>query len=153
VVLSQMGERVIPRVLAGKAMRVVGDPDVRHTWTFITDVARALITIGADERAWGRAWYAPSNAPLTQRQLIEALCAAAGVPTVEVGSIPPLALRTLGLFVPMIHELQETAYQFNRPFVMDSVAMQSTFGLMPTALDASLVETVAWYRSRPVVRH
>src|ERR1022692_1371854 len=36
-----MGERVIPRVLAGKAMRVVGYPDVRHTWTFITDVARA----------------------------------------------------------------------------------------------------------------
>jgi nucleoside-diphosphate-sugar epimerase len=153
VVLSQMGERVIPRVLVGKAVRVVGKPDVPHTWTFINDVARALIAIGGDERAWGRAWHTPSNTPLTQRQLIEALCAAAGVPTVDVALIPPLALRALGIFVPMIRELQETVYQFNSPFVMDSAAMQSTFGLTPTSLDASLIDTVDWYRARSAASH
>jgi nucleoside-diphosphate-sugar epimerase len=102
VVLSQMGERVIPKVLAGKPVRVVGACDVPHTWSFINDVARALVTIGSDERAWGKPWHAPSNPPLTQRQMIDALGAAAGVPALKVSSIPPLVLSALGLFVPMI---------------------------------------------------
>jgi nucleoside-diphosphate-sugar epimerase len=147
VVLSQMGERVVPKVLAGKPVRVVGACDVPHTWTYINDVARAVVTIGSDDRAWGRAWHAPSNPPMTQRQMIAALSAVAGVPAVKVGSIPPLALKALGLFVPLIREVQETEYQFNRPFVMDSSAMQEVFGMKPTSLDTSLVDTVAWYRT------
>jgi nucleoside-diphosphate-sugar epimerase len=147
VVLSQMGERVIPTVLAGKPVRVVGACDVAHTWSFINDVARALVTIGSDDRAWGKPWHAPSNPPLTQRQMIEALGAAAGMHAVKVRSIPPLVLRGLGLVVPMIREVRETEYQFNRPFVMDSTATQETFGLTPTSLDTSLLETVAWYRT------
>jgi nucleoside-diphosphate-sugar epimerase len=148
VLLSQMGERVIPRILAGKAVRVVGNTDLAHSWTYINDVARALIAIGGDQRAWGRAWHAPNNPPLSQRQMIQALGGAAGMKSVNVGSIPPLVLSVMGLFVPTVREVHETMYQFNQPFVMDSSAMTETFGLTPTSLEASLDATIAWFKGR-----
>jgi nucleoside-diphosphate-sugar epimerase len=148
VVLSQMGERVIPRILAGKGVQVVGRTDLPHSWTYINDVARALVAVGGDERAWGRVWHAPNNPPLSQRQMIRALGVAAGMKNVKVSSIPPVALRALGLFNPTIRELHETMYQFNQPFVMDSSAMTETFGLTPTSIEASLDATIAWFKGR-----
>jgi nucleoside-diphosphate-sugar epimerase len=144
--LSQMGERVILRVLARKAVRVIGDPDATHSWTFITDVARALIAIGSDERAWGRAWHTPTNAPMSQRQFIAALCAAANVSEGRISSIPPALTRALGLLVPTIREIAEIRYQLDSPFVVDSSAAQSLFGLRPTPLPQALQDTVSWYR-------
>lgn len=146
VLLSQMGERVIPRILAGKDVQVVGKADLPHSWTYIDDVARAVIAIGGDQRAWGRAWHAPSNPPLSQRQMIQALGIAAGMHGIKVGSIPPLALTMLGLFNSTIRELHETMYQFTQPFVMDSSAMTATFGLTPTPVEASSDATVAWFK-------
>jgi hypothetical protein len=141
-----MGERVIPRVLAGKSVRVIGDPDAAHSWTYITDVARALIALGSDERAWGRAWHTPTNPPMSQRQFIAALCAAANLPAIGVGTIPSGVTRALGLLVPTIREIAEIRYQLDHPFVVDSSAAQIAFGLLPTPMPEALTDTVSWYR-------
>ncbi len=142
---SHLGERVVPKVLAGKRVSVVGDPDMPHTWTYTRDMARLVVTAAADERAWGRAWHAPSNEPRTQREAVDDLARVAGVPPVPVGSIPATALRALGLVNPTLRELRETMYQFTRPFVMDSEAAQQTFGLQPTPWVDVLSETVRSY--------
>jgi nucleoside-diphosphate-sugar epimerase len=152
VVLSELGERIIPRLLAGKPVRVLGNPDVQHSWTYIWDVARALIVLGSDERAWGRAWHTPTNPPLSQREIIAALCTEAGVRIPQVRTIPELATRALGLFAPTIRELAEVRYQFEMPFVVDSSATQGTFGLAPTPLPKALEETVRWYREPRVTK-
>jgi nucleoside-diphosphate-sugar epimerase len=149
VLLSELGERIIPKLLAGKQVRVLGDPDMPHSWTYIWDVARALTVLGSDQRAWGRAWHTPTNPPLTQREIIASLCTAADVPLTHVRTIPALATRALGVFVPVIRELAEVRYQFEMPFIVDSSAAQSTFGLVPTPMAKALAETVSWYREAP----
>jgi nucleoside-diphosphate-sugar epimerase len=146
VLLSELGERIIPRLLAGKQVRVLGDPDMPHSWTYILDVARALTVLGADQRAWGRAWHTPTNPPLSQREIIAALCMAADVPVTHVRAIPTLATKVLGVFVPTVRELAEIRYQFEMPFIVDSSAVQSTFGLAPTPMAKALEKTVSWYR-------
>jgi nucleoside-diphosphate-sugar epimerase len=50
---SHMGSRVIPRLLAKKSIRVLGSPDVPHSWTYVPDVARTLVVLATDARAWG----------------------------------------------------------------------------------------------------
>jgi nucleoside-diphosphate-sugar epimerase len=120
-----------------------------HSWTYIWDVARALTVLGSDQRAWGRAWHTPTNPPLTQRGIIAALCTAADAPRSHVRTIPALATRALGVFVPVIRELAEVRYQFEMPFIVDSSAAQSTFGLVPTPMAQALAETVSWYREAP----
>jgi nucleoside-diphosphate-sugar epimerase len=144
---SQLGDRVMPRVLAGKGVQLLGDVDQPHTWTAPVDVARTLVTAAADERGWGRAWHVPSNAPRTQRQAVDDLAAAAGVPSVKVSTVPTVMLRVVGLFQPVIRELKETEYQRERPYVLDDTAARETFGLEPTPWNEILAGMVEHYRA------
>lgn len=145
---AHLAERVVPRVLDGRTVRVLGDPDVAHTWTYIDDVARALVVLGTDERAWGRVWHVPSGTARSQRQMVEAFADAAAVPAPKVVSMPTWALRAIGFLSPAVRELGEIRYQFERPFVMESTAFTETFGVPPTPLDRSALATVRWWRSR-----
>ncbi|MGL5857494.1 MAG: NAD-dependent epimerase/dehydratase family protein [Angustibacter sp.] len=143
---SHLGQRVVPRLLRGRGIRVVGDPDAAHSWSYVPDVARTLVTVAADARAWGRPWHVPSLPARSARSMITELCRVAGVEPVTVGVIPAGALRLGGLVMPVLRELREVQYQFDRPFVMDSSAATDTFGIEPTPLDEALAATITWYR-------
>ena len=143
---SHLGERVVPRLLAGKDVTVMKSADTAHTWTATDDVARLLVTVALDERAWGRAWHVPSNPPRTQREAVGDLCRIAGLDPVKVKEYPSLLIRGMGLFNPLMRELPEVAYQLEDPFVLDSTAAQQTFGLAPTPWDDVLGGVIASYR-------
>jgi len=143
---SHLGERVVPRLLAGKSVTVMKSADTSHTWTATGDVARLLVTVAADERAWGRPWHVPSNPPRTQREAVGDLCRVAGVQPVTVKEYPDMLIRGMGLFNPMMRELPEVAYQLKEPFVLDSTAAQRTFGLEPTPWDDVLEGVIASFR-------
>jgi nucleoside-diphosphate-sugar epimerase len=145
---SMLGDRVVPRILAGKGVQLLGDVDQPHTWTSPVDVARTLITAGSDARGWGRAWHVPSNPPRTQRQAVDDLADAAGVPRVKVSSVPSVVLWGMGLFVPLMRELKETDYQRERAYVLDDSAARTTFGLEPTPWAQVLSAMVAAYADR-----
>lgn len=112
--------------------------DVPHSWTSIADVAQTLVAVAVDERAWGRAWLVPTNPPLTVRALAERFTEVNGLPKAKLTEVPYAVLWTMGLFSPMLRELRTTRYQFTRPFVVDSVETEQTFGIPPTNLDAAL---------------
>ena len=142
---GHMGDRVIPRLLAGKSVSLLGDLDQPHSWSAVDDVARTLVALGTDERAWGRAWHVPTVAPLSQRELVLRMCELANVSPVKIKAMPKLALRAAGLFVPAVRELGEVSYQFDAPFVIDSSETTDVFDLSPTALDVTLRATLASY--------
>jgi nucleoside-diphosphate-sugar epimerase len=144
---SIFGDRFIAPILAGKPVRIPADPDQPHSLTYLPDVARALATVGSDERAWGRAWHVPTSRALTIRQVAERLATLAGAPAPRVTSIPHWMMRAAGLFSPLLRELEETRYQFVRPFIVDSSAFESTFGIAPTPTDVALKQTLSWWRA------
>lgn len=129
---SHLGERTIPKLLAGKNVQVLGSPDTRHTWTYTEDMAMTLVALGADERAWGRAWHVPSALECTQREAIARLAEIAGVPMPKVSTVPGFLLKAMGVVNPVMRELPEVAHQLEQPFVMDSSAAQHELGLVPT---------------------
>src|SRR5215467_8944185 len=143
---SPLGDRVVPRLLAGRAVQVLGSADAAHSWSYVGDVARLLVTVGADPRAWGRPWHVPSNPPRTQREAIADMARVAGVPPVRVRVMPRSMLRLAGLFSPVLRELPEVAYQMERPFILDSSAAEAAYGLRPTPWEDVLAETIAFYR-------
>lgn len=138
--------RVVPRILKGKSVSLIGSVDQPHTWTAPADAARLLVTVAAEERGWGRAWHVPSNAPRTQRQVVDDLADTAGVPHVPVKSLPGAMVTLLGLFSPAIKELAETSYQRDRPFVVDDSAARVTFGMAPTPWEEILSQIIGHYR-------
>ena len=128
---SHLG-RQLETVRRGRRAWVIGDPDAARSWAYLPDVAATLVTLGTDERAWGRAWHVPSTPPRSQRQALTDLAAALGVPPVPVSAVPWPVLRTLGLAVPMLREIVAVRHQFDQEFVIDATATTSVFGLQPT---------------------
>jgi nucleoside-diphosphate-sugar epimerase len=145
---DHLGQRFMPKLLAGKRLSHIASPDVPHSWTYLPDVGRTLATLGTDERAWGRAWHVPTNPPQTYRQMAELIATEAGLGTPKVSAIPHSLQRGLGLVMPLMRELEEVRHQFTDPFVLDSTAAQATFGIEPTPMAEALTETVAWWRSQ-----
>jgi nucleoside-diphosphate-sugar epimerase len=130
-------------LLAGKRAYVPAKLDVPHSWTSTIDVARTLITIARDERAWGTAWLAPTNPPLAVRDLAARFTKVAGAPEPKLTAVPYPVLWTGGLFSTMLRELRTTRYQFDRPFVIDSTLTERTFGLPPIDLDEALASVAS----------
>jgi nucleoside-diphosphate-sugar epimerase len=109
-------------------------------------VASALAIAGTDGRAWGRAWNVPTNPPLSAQALAERLCTLAGAPAPRIARMPRWVINAVGVLSPLVRELRETRYQFDRPFVVDSSAFESTFGIAPTPIDEALEATLEFYR-------
>jgi nucleoside-diphosphate-sugar epimerase len=130
-------------LLAGKRAYVPAPLDIPHSWTSTADVARTLVTVATDERAWGEAWLVPTNAPLTIRELAGRFARVANVPAPKLSVIPYPVLWASGLFSPMLRELRTTRYQFTRPFVLDATLTERTFGLAPSDLDTVLKSVAA----------
>ncbi|MFN0089341.1 MAG: NAD-dependent epimerase/dehydratase family protein [Acidimicrobiales bacterium] len=149
VIDAHMGERVLTRVLAGKAVRVLGAADLAHSFSFVPDVTALVAALAAAPAgpAWGRPWLVPSTTT-TQRELVHALGEAAGAGVVQVSTVPGPALAALGLVSPRLRELREVHHQLAAPFVIDAADTSAEFGLHPTGLDAACGETVAWWRAR-----
>lgn len=143
---SHMGDRTVPRVLAGKSVRFIGDPSVGRSWTYIDDVCDTMVTAATDDRALGRAWHVPSIEPISASDYVGAIAAEAGVDRAQVGRIPNIALRLGGLFVPVLRELPEMLYQFTSPFVIDATDTTETFGIEATPLAEQVRSIVSAYR-------
>jgi nucleoside-diphosphate-sugar epimerase len=139
---SVLGDRVVPRVLRGRGVSVIGKTDRLHTWSYTGDVATMAVTAASDPRAWGRAWHTPSGPPRTQRQAVDDIARVAGLEAVPVRGLPSPLLWAAGLFSPLMRELRETEYQFTEDFVMDSAAAQQAFRLEPTPWDCVLTEVL-----------
>jgi hypothetical protein len=138
---------VLPRLLAGKRAFVPADLDVPHTWTNPLDVARLLVTVASDASAWGRAWHAPSVEPRSIRELSRDATRVADVRPARLARMPYPALWASGVFDATVRELRETQYQFSAPFVLDSSAAQTAFGLRPTPYEDSLRQTIDGLRT------
>jgi nucleoside-diphosphate-sugar epimerase len=142
---SHAGERVVRPVLAGKRVWVVGSADQPHAFTYVPDLAAAMIRAAQTPQLWNKVWHTPSVPAVTQRHLATAFAEAAGAAKPKVGAVPGWAFRALGLFAPDLREVAEMLYQFEKPFVMDSGASQAALGLRPTPLKEAAAATVAWW--------
>jgi len=140
---SRVGSRVMPKILASKPAQVLGDIDVKHTWTYPLDVARLMQIIATDSKAWGKAWHVPSNEAKSQKDLVSELAAVAGIKNPKLSSVPNFMWNLLALFNPLMKALKETAYQMQRPYILDESAARKAFGMQPTSWKQILNDVVA----------
>ncbi|MFF4104725.1 NAD-dependent epimerase/dehydratase family protein [Streptomyces sp. NPDC001903] len=145
---GHLAGRVVPPLLRGKPVSTLGDPDAPHSWSYLPDVARALVAVAGEERAWGRAWHAPTGPARSVREMVDLLAAQAGAGPVAVRRLPSAVLGAASLFSPLLRELKEIRYQFDRPFIVDSTACETEFALRATPVDEQVEATVDWWRGR-----
>ena len=148
---GHFGSRSMPQLLSGKAIQLLGNVDVPHSFTYVPDVARALIAAATNERMWGQAWHVPTVAAGTQREMATAIAAAAGAPPAKVKAVPWSILRVMGIAKPMIKEITKLRYQFDRSYILDSTRSEEVLGQRPTPLAEGIAELVASWRDSQTV--
>lgn len=149
VLVSSVGEGVFGRILAGKAAQVLGDPDQLHSYTFVDDFARALVTLAEREEAYGRAWHVPTAAAVTTREFVRTVHQEAGHPgEPKLMVAPKLALSLLAPWNPTMRAVRESLYQSERPWVVDDRAYTTAFGGGATDPRDAIRATLGWYRAR-----
>ncbi|MGX1159199.1 nucleoside-diphosphate-sugar epimerase [Arthrobacter sp. SLBN-100] len=146
--MAHAGERMVPAILAGKNLNVLGSATQPHSFTFVPDLAAAMIAAAETPSAWNKVWHAPTGPALTQQELANSMARAAGKPAPKVRVLPGWAVRAVGIFSTDARELAEMLYQFEKPFVMDSSLTEATLGISPTPLDEAAAATVAWWRQQ-----
>jgi len=151
--VSMLNSFVIARAAAGKGVWLIsGSPDVPHSWTYLNDIGALAATLATDDRSWGRVWHVPTGDPRTARQVAADVARLAGRPAPGVRSMPA-PIKLLARVSATVRELDETSYQFERPFVLDSELTRRTFDLEPTDWEQALTGTIAWLgRGAPTAR-
>ncbi|MEJ2720790.1 MAG: NAD-dependent epimerase/dehydratase family protein, partial [bacterium] len=150
---SVLTEMVFKNFGNGKKANWLGSAKCRHSFTYTTDAAGATAQLGNTADAYNQVWHLPTaRDPLTGQEWIEAIAAEMGVePKYQVAS--KLVVRVMGLFVPIMREMVEMMYQYDRDYVFDSSKFDKRFGVEPTPyLDGirSIVEKDYGVRSGPV---
>jgi nucleoside-diphosphate-sugar epimerase len=144
---SAMGERVFPAVVSGGRAAAAGRLDVPHTYTYIADFGRALVTLGRHESAWGRAWHVPNPETVTTGEFIRIAFEEAGTPP-RMGGTGPAMMRIAGHFIRGARETVEMMYAYEKPWIVDDSRFVAAFGPGATPLREAIRRTVDWYREQ-----
>ncbi len=150
---SGMGERVFPPAMNGKGVFILGDPDKRHSYSYMPDIGATFVAIatyiGAESDVYGKVWHVPSAETLTTRAFVEKVYAAYGQPP-KISKAPVLVVRLMGLFNPVVREVIEMMYQFDVDFIIDGETTRRILDVQTTPLDVAIRETADWYKVKPL---
>lgn len=138
---SSVGSRLFDPIVKGKACTVMGNPDKKHTYTFIDDFGKALVVLSKHDDAFGQAWHVPNAETVTTREFIEMAYRLAGFPAV-IRTMGKGMLRLGGLFIPAAKESIEMLYQFEENFIVESSKFTKRFGMNATPLEKALEKTL-----------
>ena len=113
------------------------------------DFARGLVTLGERDEALGQAWHLPCAPTPTQRELATLIFEEAGQKP-KLGEAPSFLFKAVGLFVPIMRELAEMLYQWERPYLFSHAKFDKAFGASDVLPHREAIrETVAWFREHP----
>lgn len=143
---STAGERLFEPAIAGKAAQVLGNPDLPHTFTYLPDFGRALVTLGTRDEAIGETWHVPSAETISTREFASFVFEAAGQP-LALKVLPPALLAVLALVNPTLRAVREQQYQRTAPWVVDHSKFARVFGVEVTQHREAIAATVDWFAS------
>jgi len=137
---SFINEMVIKSLKKGKSADWLLDTDKKHSFTFTPDAARATAVLGNTDDAYNQVWHLPTDSnTLTGRELV-GLFAKELDAKPRVRPVPMWMLKILGLFIPIMKEIQEMSYQYNRDYFFDSSKFDKRFKFKTTTYGEGVKE-------------
>ncbi len=140
---SILTETVFSPLSKGKKASWLSSDKFKHSFTYTPDAGRATALLGNSEDAYNQVWHLPTASnPLTGKEWIEAIATEIGVePKYNVAG--KFIVRALGLFIPIMKELPEMMYQYDRDYVFNSDKFGEHFNLKPTPYFEGIKEVVS----------
>ncbi|HEX7585131.1 MAG TPA: NAD-dependent dehydratase, partial [Prolixibacteraceae bacterium] len=129
---SMLNETVIKPLSAGKKANWMSSASFKHSFTYTPDAGKATAILGNTVDAYNQVWHLPTTSnPLTGKEWIESIAKELGEKP-HFQNVPKFLVRILGLFVPIMKEMVEMMYQYDRDYVFDSSKFNQRFKFKPT---------------------
>jgi nucleoside-diphosphate-sugar epimerase len=139
---SFLTEIVFKNLKKGKAANWFIDADKKHSFTYTPDAARATAMLGNTDDAYNQVWHLPTdNNALTGREIIGLIAKEMNIKE-KVSVMPMWLIKILGLFIPILREMPEMMYQYNRDYFFDSSKFDKRFNFKTTTYQDGVKQTV-----------
>lgn len=139
---SLLNEMVIKPLNNGKTASWMGSLDCKHSFTYTPDAGKATALLGNTDDAYNQVWHLPTAAdPYTGKEWIEAVGREMGVEPMY-RRIPRFLMKMTGWFIPMMKELAEMVYQYDRDYVFDSSKFEKHFVFKPVTYEEGIRKTI-----------
>lgn len=123
---------VYDNLVKGKTAQWFCNADVIHTMGYTPDLAKGTAILGNTPDAYNQVWNLPVDMNnLTGREWVK-LFATEMKSSDKVMVLPMWGLKLLGIFVPIMREMPEMMYQFDRPYYFDCTKFLTRFKFIPT---------------------
>jgi nucleoside-diphosphate-sugar epimerase len=119
------------------------DADKIHGFTYTPDAAKAVAMLANTDDAYNQIWHLPTSSErITARQMIDLFNKEMGTKK-KVKILPLCLLKILGIFIPLLREMPEMLYQYDRDYFFDSSKFNQRFSFTPTSYAEGVKQTVA----------
>lgn len=133
---------VYDNYLKGKPAQWFCNADMPHSFGYTPELARATALLGNTGSAFNEIWNLPvdSNAP-TGREWAAIFAEEMQVKQ-RIKVLPAWMVQALGLFIPVIGEMHEMLYQYDRPYWFDSAKFNKAFNYTPISNEQAVKEVL-----------
>lgn len=139
---SMMMQLVWKNLRAGKKAQWMFDATKVHSFTYTPDAAKAMALLGNTDSAFHQVWNLPTDPTrLTGADWIRAF-AHVMHGSASYTTLPKWFFRLVGVFVPVMGELVEMGYQFDRDYFFDSSKFTNEFGVHATPYHDAITESI-----------
>jgi len=114
----------------------------KHSVTYTPDAGKATAMLGNTPDAFNQVWHLPTAPnPFTGKEWIESIAKAMEVkPKYQIAT--KFIVKIMGIFMPIMKEMQEMLYQYDRDYVFDSSKFEKRFNFSPTPYSVGIKEIV-----------
>lgn len=135
-------ELIFKKIASGAKANWLCSLDYKHSVTFTPDAAKATAILGNTDDAYGQVWHLPTAGdPPTGQGWIDLIAQAMGAKA-KSQLAPKFLVKLMGLFNPMMKEMVEMLYQYDRDYVFDSSKFEKRFNFKPTSYHEGIKQIV-----------
>ncbi len=140
---SMLMNLVYDNIAKGKAAQWFCNADIVHTTGYTPDLAKGTAMLGNTPDAFNQIWNLPVDpTPITARQWVKLFANEMGGKD-KVSVLPSWGIKLLGIFIPIVGEMYEMRYQYDRAYVFDSSKFNKRFNYTPTSNAEAVKQVVA----------
>ena len=129
---SMLTETVFKPLSKHKKANWISSANFKHSFTFTPDAGKATALLGNTEDAYNQVWHLPTATdPFTGKEWIESIARELDVKP-KYQTVSRFLVKIIGLFMPVMREMPEMMYQYDRTYIFDSSKFEKRFDFKPT---------------------
>jgi nucleoside-diphosphate-sugar epimerase len=139
---SVLMNMIYDNLAKGKKAQWFCNAKVVHSTSYTPDLGRGTALLGNTKDAYNQIWNLPTDPQkITGEEWINLFAAEMNTSN-KYQVLPGWGIKALGLFIPVLKEMYEMRYQYDRDYYFDSSKFNKYFNYTPTTNAAAVKQTV-----------